>query len=209
MEHLLRTLEAISSFIWGPFLLIPLLLLTGLYLTIRLRGLQFRVLGHAFWLAFVKRSEKGNVPGDVSHYQALATALAATIGVGNIAGVATAIGIGGPGALFWMWMTGLVGMATKYSEAPWPQWPSATACSRSNRPWQRPRTPPARRPNKNKSLTINKLSGQYPDNSWNSTIITNKHAQQRALVVMRRAAWTQSSASSSARDAAYPQPRAR
>ena len=102
---------------WGPFLLIPLLLLTGLYLTIRLRGLQFRVLGHAFWLAFVKRSEKGNVPGDVSHYQALATALAATVGVGNIAGVATAIGIGGPGALFWMWMTGLLGMATKYSEA--------------------------------------------------------------------------------------------
>ncbi|UUD62182.1 sodium:alanine symporter family protein [Pseudomonas seleniipraecipitans] len=117
MESFLAVLSSINSFVWGPFLLIPLLLLTGLYLTIRLRGLQFRVLGHAFWLAFVKRSEKGNVPGDVSHYQALATALAATVGVGNIAGVATAIGIGGPGALFWMWMTGLLGMATKYSEA--------------------------------------------------------------------------------------------
>nr|WP_312231940.1 sodium:alanine symporter family protein [Pseudomonas sp.] len=117
MDQFLALLTAISSFIWGPFLLIPLLLLTGLYLTVRLRGIQFRVLGHAFWLAFIKRKEKGDVPGDVSHYQALATALAATIGVGNIAGVATAIGIGGPGALFWMWMTGLVGMATKYSEA--------------------------------------------------------------------------------------------
>ena len=117
MDSFLALLSSINSFVWGPFLLIPLLLLTGLYLTIRLRGLQFRVLGHAFWLAFVKRSEKGNVPGDVSHYQALATALAATVGVGNIAGVATAIGIGGPGALFWMWMTGLLGMATKYSEA--------------------------------------------------------------------------------------------
>ena len=117
MEHFLSLLSAINSFIWGPFLLIPLLLLTGLYLTVRLRGIQFRVLGHAFWLALIKRSEKGDAPGDVSHYQALATALAATVGVGNIAGVATAIGIGGPGALFWMWMTGLVGMATKYSEA--------------------------------------------------------------------------------------------
>src|SRR5690606_34231933 len=96
---------------------IPLLLLTGLYLTIRLRGLQFRILGHALWLAFVRRREGGAATGDVSHYQALATAMAATIGVGNIAGVATAIGIGGPGALFWMWMTGLVGMATKYAEA--------------------------------------------------------------------------------------------
>lgn len=117
MDQLKPLLDTINSFIWGPFLLIPLLLATGLYLSIRLRGLQFRILFHAFWLAFVKRSEKADVPGDVSHYQALATALAATVGVGNIAGVATAIGIGGPGALFWMWMTGLLGMATKYSEA--------------------------------------------------------------------------------------------
>lgn len=117
MESLQGILNSINSFVWGPYLLLPLLLLTGLYLTLRLGGLQFRILFHAFWLAFVRRKDKSDLPGDVSHYQALATALAATVGVGNIAGVATAIGIGGPGALFWMWVTGLLGMATKYSEA--------------------------------------------------------------------------------------------
>jgi AGCS family alanine or glycine:cation symporter len=111
-----EVLDTIGSFVWGPWLLIPLLLLTGLYLTVVLRGVQFHKLTYALWLALVKRRED-SVEGDVTHYQALATALAATIGVGNIAGVATAIGIGGPGALFWMWMTGLVGMATKYAEA--------------------------------------------------------------------------------------------
>ncbi|MDV6013373.1 sodium:alanine symporter family protein [Haloechinothrix sp. LS1_15] len=109
-------LESISEFIWGPWLLIPLLLLTGLYLTIVLRGVQFHRFGYAFWLALIKRKERG-AEGDISHYQALTVALAATIGVGNIAGVGTAIALGGPGALFWMWITGLVGMATKYSEA--------------------------------------------------------------------------------------------
>ena len=68
------------------------------------------------WLAFVKRREP-DAAGDISHFQALMTALAATVGTGNIAGVATAIASGGPGALFWMWLTGLVGMATKFSEA--------------------------------------------------------------------------------------------
>lgn len=105
-----------SGFIWGPWLLIPLLLLTGLYLTVLLRGIQVRRLGLAFWLAFVKRKDLG-AEGDITHYQALSMALAATVGVGNIAGVATAIALGGPGAVFWMWITGLVGMATKYSEA--------------------------------------------------------------------------------------------
>lgn len=105
-----------SSFIWGPWLLIPLLLSTGLYLTILLRGLQVRHFRLAFWLAFVRRSDS-DAEGDISHYQALSTALAATVGVGNIAGVATAIALGGPGAVFWMWFTGMVGMATKYSEA--------------------------------------------------------------------------------------------
>ncbi|MEE8550848.1 MAG: alanine:cation symporter family protein, partial [Gemmatimonadota bacterium] len=109
-------LGTISDFVWGPFLLVPLLLLTGLYLTVRLRGLQFRELGHSLWLALVVRKEPG-AEGDISHFQALMTALAATVGTGNIVGVATAIAAGGPGALFWMWMTGLVGMATKYSEA--------------------------------------------------------------------------------------------
>ncbi|WP_280415824.1 alanine/glycine:cation symporter family protein [Nocardia carnea] len=105
-----------SSFIWGPWLLIPLLLLTGLYLTVLLRGVQFRRFALAFRLGFVDRTDTG-AEGDITHYQALSTALAATVGVGNIAGVATAISLGGPGAVLWMWLTGLVGMATKYSEA--------------------------------------------------------------------------------------------
>ncbi len=112
---LLPVLTEISSFVWGPPLLI-LLVGTGLYMSILLRGLQFRRLPHALWLALVKRREEG-AEGDISHFQALMTALAATVGTGNIVGVATAIGAGGPGALFWMWVTGLVGMATKYSEA--------------------------------------------------------------------------------------------
>ena len=107
---------AASDFVWGPYLLIPLLLLTGLYLTIALRGLQFTKLWHSLYLALVVRTEK-DAEGDISHFQALMTALAATVGTGNIVGVATAIALGGPGALFWMWMTGLVGMATKYAEA--------------------------------------------------------------------------------------------
>ncbi len=108
-------LGAASDFLWG-WPMIVLLLGTGVYLTLLLRGLQFRWLKHALWLALVKRREEG-AEGDISHFQALMTALAATVGVGNIAGVATAIAAGGPGALFWMWITGLFGMATKYAEA--------------------------------------------------------------------------------------------
>jgi AGCS family alanine or glycine:cation symporter len=108
--------DEVSSFVWGPYLLIPLLLLTGFFLTLRLRGLQFRQLGPALYTALIVRKEKDG-EGDISHFQALMTALSATVGTGNIVGVATAIAMGGPGALFWMWMTGLVGMATKYSEA--------------------------------------------------------------------------------------------
>ena len=104
-----------SDFLWG-WPMIVLLLGTGVYLTLLLKGLQFRLLRHALWLALVKRKEEG-AEGDISHFQALMTALAATVGVGNIAGVATAIASGGPGALFWMWVTGLFGMATKYAEA--------------------------------------------------------------------------------------------
>lgn len=115
-SDVIRILEQVSGVVWGPWLLIPLLLLTGLYLTVLLKGLQFRRLGHSLWLALVKRKEEG-ADGDISHFQALMTALAATVGTGNIVGVATAISAGGPGALFWMWVTGLVGMATKYSEA--------------------------------------------------------------------------------------------
>ncbi len=116
MERLTEWVSRASDFVWGPFLLIPLLLATGLFLTLRLRGLQFTQLWHSLWLALVVRKERG-ADGDISHFQALMTALAATVGTGNIVGVATAIALGGPGALFWMWMTGLVGMATKYSEA--------------------------------------------------------------------------------------------
>jgi AGCS family alanine or glycine:cation symporter len=106
---------AVSNLVWGWPLLV-LLVGTGLFITILLRGLQFRVLGRSLHLALIKRKEEG-AEGDISHFQALMTALAATVGTGNIAGVATAIALGGPGALFWMWMTGLVGMATKYAEA--------------------------------------------------------------------------------------------
>jgi AGCS family alanine or glycine:cation symporter len=109
-------LQQVSGFVWGPYLLIPLLLFTGVYLTVRLAGVQFRKLWGSLWLALVVRKDPGT-EGDISHFQALMTALAATVGTGNIVGVATAIAMGGPGALFWMWMTGLVGMATKYSEA--------------------------------------------------------------------------------------------
>lgn len=105
----------VSGWVWGWPMLI-FLVGTGIYLTFLLRGLQFRTLGHSLYLALVKRKESGG-EGDISHFQALMTALAATVGTGNIAGVAAAISLGGPGALFWMWITGLVGMATKYAEA--------------------------------------------------------------------------------------------
>jgi AGCS family alanine or glycine:cation symporter len=113
----MQTIESIvatlSAWVWGPPML-TLLLGTGLYLTILLKGMQFRALPLAFKLIFHKDHHH---EGDISHFAALMTALAATVGIGNIVGVATAITLGGPGAVFWMWMTGLVGMATKYAEA--------------------------------------------------------------------------------------------
>ena len=114
-EQILEIVMEMRDFVWG----IPLLFLlvgTGLFLTVRLKCLQFTSLFHSLNLAFIKRKDD-DAEGDISHFQALMTALAATVGTGNIAGVATAIAAGGPGALFWMWVTGLVGMATKYSEA--------------------------------------------------------------------------------------------
>ena len=120
MEGLLTSFEGlvgkVGAFAWGPPMLI-FLVGTGFWLTIALRGIQFRKLWHSLYLALVKRKEETDEPGDITHFQALMTALSATVGTGNIAGVATAIAAGGPGALFWMWITGLVGMATKYSEA--------------------------------------------------------------------------------------------
>ncbi len=116
MDILRSYIQTASDFLWG-FPLIILLVGTGFWLTFNLRGLQFTKLWRALYLALIKRKEDGDEPGDITHFQALMTALSATVGTGNIAGVATAIAVGGPGALFWMWITGLVGMATKYSEA--------------------------------------------------------------------------------------------
>jgi AGCS family alanine or glycine:cation symporter len=117
MESFIQLLNKINDFVWGLPLII-LLLGTGIYYTFLLRGIQFKKLGHSLYLAFIKRKEEGDGgQGDISHFQALMTALAGTVGTGNIAGVAGAISVGGPGALFWMWMTGFFGMATKYSEA--------------------------------------------------------------------------------------------
>jgi len=87
---------------------------TGIYLSIRLGFIQFRGLKHSFQLISGRYDRKSD-PGEVTHFQALSAALSATIGTGNIAGVATAIAFGGPGAVFWMWVTALVGMATKYT----------------------------------------------------------------------------------------------
>jgi len=114
--EILKILTVIRDFIWGLPLII-ILVGTGIFLTIRLKGLQVRGLFYSLNLAFIKRKEDDNQAGDISHFQALMTALAATVGTGNIVGVAVAIATGGPGALFWMWVTGLFGMATKYSEA--------------------------------------------------------------------------------------------
>ncbi|MGN0368962.1 MAG: alanine/glycine:cation symporter family protein [Butyrivibrio sp.] len=106
-------LGKVDNFVWG-IPLIVLILATGLFLTIRLKGVQFRRLGHGLKMMFSK--EKDGKTGEVSSFGALCTALSATIGTGNIVGVATAIVAGGPGALFWMWLAALVGMGTKYAE---------------------------------------------------------------------------------------------
>ena len=111
MEALIQNLNGI---VWGVFML-ALLLLTGLFLTFGLRGLSIARIPYAFRQVFKKRT--GNEDeGDVSPFAALMTALSSTIGTGNIAGVAAAIAIGGPGAVFWMWITAIVGTATKFSE---------------------------------------------------------------------------------------------
>lgn len=117
MDSLLTNLTAwtgtIKDYAWGTPSII-FLVGTGLYLTLKLRFIQFRGLKHAFQLVSGKYDKKSD-PGEVTHFQALSTALSATIGTGNIAGVATAIAFGGPGAVFWMWITALVGMGTKFA----------------------------------------------------------------------------------------------
>lgn len=111
-----KIIDAISTFVWGPPTLI-LIVGTGLYLTLRLGFLQFKTLPYALKLAFSPGKQDKKSKGDISHYQALTTAMAATIGTGNIVGVATAVVMGGPGAVLWMWLAALLGMATKYAEA--------------------------------------------------------------------------------------------
>jgi AGCS family alanine or glycine:cation symporter len=114
LDQLTILFHTLGGYVWGPVLLV-LLVGTGLYLTIRLGALQIRLLPIALHMAFSK-GKNPNLPGDISQFQSLMTALAATIGTGNIAGVATAVVLGGPGALFWMWVSAFFGMATKYAE---------------------------------------------------------------------------------------------
>ena len=114
MEQVELWVTAFRDSLWSPFFLAPLLVGTGLLLTIRLKFIQRR-LGHSVNLTRGLYDDYKD-PGEVTHFQALCSALSSTVGTGNIAGVATAIAAGGPGAIFWMWMTGAVGMATKYAE---------------------------------------------------------------------------------------------
>lgn len=124
MELFQSIVGTLEHYVWGfgptingeaiPILVIALLG-TGAFLTVRLGFLQFRRLFHGFAVASGKYDDPED-PGDVSHFQALTTALSATVGIGNIAGVAIAIHFGGPGALFWMWVTALLGMVTKFTE---------------------------------------------------------------------------------------------
>jgi AGCS family alanine or glycine:cation symporter len=124
MEFLENIVTTLSGYIWDrgipiageevPWVVVALLG-TGVFLTVKLGFLQLRKLGHGFAVTSGIYDDPAE-PGDVSHFQALTTALSATVGIGNIAGVALAIHWGGPGALFWMWVTALLGMATKYTE---------------------------------------------------------------------------------------------
>ncbi|MGP4843084.1 alanine/glycine:cation symporter family protein [Marinobacter sp. 1Y8] len=117
MEALSSVITSINGLVWGPPMLV-LILGVGLFLSIGLKLMPILKLGAGFRLMWQGRSATGSEKdGDIPPFQALMTALSATVGTGNIAGVATAVFLGGPGALFWMWLTALVGMGTKYSEA--------------------------------------------------------------------------------------------
>lgn len=117
MDMLSACINSIDNFIWGPYLLIPLLLGTGAYLMIGLRFMPLRRIPMAFRVMWQGRKHSDEEEGELSPFNALMTSMAATVGTGNIVGVATAILGGGPGALFWMWCTAFVGMATKFCEA--------------------------------------------------------------------------------------------
>ena len=115
MENVSAVITDINGVVWGPLMLV-LILGTGLFLMVGLKLMPLSHIGSAFRLLLKGRKAESD-QGQISPFNALMTSLSATIGTGNIAGVATAISIGGPGALFWMWCTALVGMATKYAEA--------------------------------------------------------------------------------------------
>lgn len=115
MHFLDSIVDSVNGLVWGPLMLV-LILGTGLFLMLRLRFMPLAKIAAGFRLAWGNRAKGDADTGEISPFQALMTSLAATVGTGNIAGVATAIFLGGPGALFWMWVTALVGMATKYSE---------------------------------------------------------------------------------------------
>jgi AGCS family alanine or glycine:cation symporter len=145
MHVLERIVSTLNGWVWSsgiplggetiPFVVIALLG-TGVFLTLRLRLIQVRRLGHGFGVTSGKYDDP-NEPGDVSHFQALSTALSATVGIGNIAGVAIAIHYGGPGALFWMWVTAFLGMAVKYSEVTLAQhYRAVEAPDRNARKWE-------------------------------------------------------------------------
>ena len=112
---LTRLSGELAGILWGSPVTLIILLGAGLYLTVRMSLIQVRGFRHAIALVSGRYSHPEDV-GEVSHFQALSTALSATVGTGNIAGVATAISLGGPGALFWMWITAILGMATKFTE---------------------------------------------------------------------------------------------
>ncbi|ARU89518.1 sodium:alanine symporter family protein [Pseudomonas sp. M30-35] len=115
MEFINSLVNTINGLVWGPPMLVAILG-TGLFLMLRLKLMPLRKIGAGFSLMWQGRKKDDEASGEISPFQALMTCLAATVGTGNIAGVATAIFLGGPGALFWMWCTALVGMATKYCE---------------------------------------------------------------------------------------------
>lgn len=116
MDFLLKINEVVNNFVWGPVMLI-LLVGTGIYLTIGTKFFTFHKLGYVLKNTLLKAFDKSELgEGEVTPFQAMSTALAATVGTGNIAGVAVAIAIGGPGAIFWMWISALFGMATKFAE---------------------------------------------------------------------------------------------
>ncbi len=117
MTEIQEKLLVLRDFIWGEYLLIPLLAFVGIYLTIGLFAIPWRKMLLAISILWVGRRKTTGQNGDITPFQALMTELSATVGTGNIVGVATAIYFGGPGAIFWMWIIALFGMATKYAEA--------------------------------------------------------------------------------------------